>query len=74
MKRWIACMLPLRHNKEYYVKYQNVLLANPTNGLKYGEHQLEDIWKWVCRSQWTRQLQDPLHREEQETHFTLSMD
>jgi hypothetical protein len=23
---------------------------------------------------WTRQLQDPLHREEQETRFNLSMD
>ncbi len=25
-------------------------------------------------SVWTQQLQDPLHREEQETRFTLSMD
>jgi hypothetical protein len=23
-------------------------------------------------SEWTQQLQDPLHREEQETHFTLT--
>jgi hypothetical protein len=25
--------------------------AKPTDGLKYGEHQLEDIWRWVCWSQ-----------------------
>ncbi len=29
--------LPLRHNREYFIKYQNILLANPTDGLKYGE-------------------------------------
>ncbi len=28
----------------------------------------------LITSVWTRQLQDPLHREEQETRFTLSMD
>jgi hypothetical protein len=28
---------PLIHNREYFVKYQNILLANPTYGLKYGE-------------------------------------
>jgi hypothetical protein len=28
-------MLPLRHNREYFVKYQNILLANPTDGPKY---------------------------------------
>jgi hypothetical protein len=44
-------MLPLRHNREYFVKYQNNLLANPADGLKYGGCQLEDIWRWVCRSQ-----------------------
>ncbi len=27
-----------------------------------------------CVGEWTRQLQDPLHREEQETRFTLSID
>ncbi len=41
---------------------------------------MEDIsWKifgdeCVGHSVWTQQLQDPLHREEQETCFTLSMD
>jgi hypothetical protein len=44
-------MLPLRHNGGYFVKYQNILLANPTDGLKYGERQLDDIWRWVCWSQ-----------------------
>ncbi len=34
---WIVYMLPLRHNREYLVKYQNILFANPTDGLKYGE-------------------------------------
>ncbi len=33
------------------VKYQNILLANPTDGLKYGERQFEDIWGWMCWSQ-----------------------
>ena len=37
-------MLPLRHNEEYFVKYQNILLATQ-------EHQLDDIWRWVCWSQ-----------------------
>jgi hypothetical protein len=36
-------MLPLRHNGGYFVKYQNILLENPTDGLKYQEHQLDDI-------------------------------
>jgi hypothetical protein len=45
-------MLLLRHlNREYFVKYQNILLANLTDNLKYGEHHLEDIWRWVCWSQ-----------------------
>jgi hypothetical protein len=43
-------MLPLRHNREYFVEYQNILLANPTDGLKYGKCQLKDIWRWVCQS------------------------
>jgi hypothetical protein len=47
-RRWLVYTLPLRHNRGYFVKYQNILLANPTNGLKYGEGQLEDIWRWVC--------------------------
>ncbi len=46
-----SVLLPLRNNREYFVKYQNILIVNPTGGLKYGERQLEDIWRWVCRSQ-----------------------
>jgi hypothetical protein len=42
---WIVCTLPLRHNREYFVKYQNILLANATDGLKYEKCQLEDIWR-----------------------------
>ncbi len=50
--RWsLVHTLLLRHNREYFVKYQSILLAIPTDGLKYGECQLEDIWRWVCRSQ-----------------------
>jgi hypothetical protein len=38
-------MLPLRHKEEYFVKYQDIPLANPTDSLKYGERQLDDIWR-----------------------------
>ncbi len=51
VKYWLVYTLLLRHNKGYFVKYQNILLVNPTNGLKYGERWLEDIWRWVCWSQ-----------------------
>jgi hypothetical protein len=44
-------MLPLRHKEEYFVKYQDIPLANPMDGLKYGERQLDNIWRWVCWSQ-----------------------
>jgi hypothetical protein len=44
-------MLPSRHNSEYFAKYQNIILEKPTDSLKYGEHQLEDIWRLVCRDQ-----------------------
>jgi hypothetical protein len=44
-------MLPLRHNSEYFVKYQNITLEKPTDGLKYGEHHLDYIWRWVCWDQ-----------------------
>jgi hypothetical protein len=37
-------MLPLRHKEEYFVKYQNIPLAKPMGSLKYGGHQLDDIW------------------------------
>jgi hypothetical protein len=50
-KWWIASMLLLRHNSEYFVKNQNIILEKPTDGLKYGEHQLDDIWRWVCQDQ-----------------------
>ncbi len=50
-RRWLVYTMPLRHNRGCFAKYQNILLANPTDGLKYGEHQLEDIWRWVCWSQ-----------------------
>ncbi len=43
-------MLLLRHKEEYFNKYQNSI-GDPTNGLKYGDCQLEDIWRWVCGSQ-----------------------
>jgi hypothetical protein len=43
--------LPLRHKEEYFVKYQDIPLAKPSDGLKYGEHQLDNIWIWVCWSQ-----------------------
>ena len=43
--------LPLRHDGGYFVKYQNILLSKTFDGVKYGEHQLEDIWRWVCWSQ-----------------------
>ncbi len=43
--------LPLRHKEEYFFKYQDTPLGKPTDGLKYGEHQLDDIWRWVCWSQ-----------------------
>ncbi len=42
--------LPLRYKEEYVVKYQDIPLAKPTDGLKYGEHQLDNIWRWVCQS------------------------
>jgi hypothetical protein len=31
--------------EEYFVKYQDIPLAKPTDGLKYGEHQLDDTWR-----------------------------
>jgi hypothetical protein len=44
-------MLPLRHKEEYFVKFQDISLAKPADGLKYGEHQLDNVWRWVCWSQ-----------------------
>ncbi len=58
------------------------------DGLMYGERQLEDIQRYVLSIDmsveeylemgvtvlivWTRQLQDPSHREEQETCLSLT--
>jgi hypothetical protein len=39
----IVCARSLRHKEEYFVKYQDIPLAKPMGGLKYGEHQLYDI-------------------------------
>jgi hypothetical protein len=38
-------MLPLRYKEEYFAKYQDIPLAKPIDGLKYREHQLDDIWR-----------------------------
>jgi hypothetical protein len=51
VKRWIASTLSLRHNSEYFVKYQYIKLEKTTDDLKYGEHQLDGIWTWVCWGQ-----------------------
>jgi hypothetical protein len=53
--------LPLRHKEEYFVKYQDIPLAKPMDGLKYGEHQLESIWRWVCWSQVYGHNGDAIH-------------
>jgi hypothetical protein len=50
-KQWIASMLPLRLNTEYFIKYGNIILEKPKDGRKYGECQLDDVWRWVCRDQ-----------------------
>jgi hypothetical protein len=34
--------------KEYFVKYPDIPLVNPIDGLKYRERQLDYIWRWVC--------------------------
>ena len=44
-------MLQLRHKEKYFVKYQDIPLAKPTDSLKYGEPQLDNVWRWVCWSQ-----------------------
>jgi hypothetical protein len=41
----------LRHKEDYFFKYQDIPFEKPTDGLKYGEHQLDNIWRWVCWSQ-----------------------
>jgi hypothetical protein len=54
-------MLLLRHKEEYFVKYQDIPLAKPTDSLKYGERQLDDIWRWVCRPQVYGHDSDMIH-------------
>jgi hypothetical protein len=68
-------MLPLRHKEEYFVKYRYIQLAKTTNSLKYGDVSwiIFEIGVLVT-SVWAQQLQDPLHREEKEARFILSMD
>jgi hypothetical protein len=34
-----------------FFMYQDIPIAKPTDGLKYEEPQLENIWRWVCWSQ-----------------------
>jgi hypothetical protein len=38
-------MLLLSHKEEYLIKYQDIPLAKTMDGLKYGECQLDDIWR-----------------------------
>ena len=41
----------------HQVKYQDIPLAKPMDGLKYGERQLDNIWKRMSvlvTSVWTR--------------------
>ncbi len=37
--------------RRIFCKYQDIPLTKPTDSLKYGEHQLDNIWRWVCWSQ-----------------------
>ena len=39
-------LMMLRHSSEYFVKYRKKM-EKPTDGLKYGEHQLGNIWSHV---------------------------
>ncbi len=53
--------LPLRHKEEHFVKYQDIPLAKPTDGLKYKERQLDNIWRWVCQLQVYGHNGDTIH-------------
>ena len=62
VKRELACMLPLRHNREYFVKYQNIFWRSQWMVLsmenisweifgdmcEYGHVSWDNIWRWVC--------------------------
>ncbi len=68
-------MLSLRHKEEYFIKYWNIVLEiqqTVSSMENVSERYLE--MGVLVTSVWTWQLQDPLHREERETHFTLNMD
>jgi hypothetical protein len=71
VKWWIASMLSLRHNSEYFLKYQNIIIEKPTDGLKYGERQLDDIWRWVCWDQVSGHSSYKTHYIEKSKKHTL---
>ncbi len=64
-------MLPLRHKEEYFVKYHDVPLAKPTDGLKYGECWSDNIWRWVCWSQEYGHNGDTIHYIEKSKKHAL---
>jgi hypothetical protein len=37
VRLWVACMLPLRHIREYFFKHRKKYLDKPTEGVKNGE-------------------------------------
>ncbi len=50
-KMVVSVYVAVETQQRIFVKYGNILIANPMDSLKYGKHQVEDIWRWVCRSQ-----------------------
>jgi hypothetical protein len=49
MRKTVDSVYVAIETQQRIIRYlSNILLAKPTDGLKYGEHQLEDIWRWVC--------------------------
>jgi hypothetical protein len=52
----------------YVSKYS---YGDPTDGVKYGERQLEDIWRWVCWSQVYGHNSGTTHYIEKSTKPTL---
>ncbi len=43
----LTCILPLRHNNEYFLKNKKYNFRDAMDGLKYGGRQLKNIWRWV---------------------------
>jgi hypothetical protein len=41
----------VKTQRRIFCKYRDISLAKPTDSLKYGERQLDNIWRWVCWSQ-----------------------